>query len=67
MRLLTGEQISSYGFRWGVVDVARTWSRNGYRGLTVDTDRQYLDIVITPTGLIRVGEVVTKPNRERTP
>ena len=46
-----------YGFRFGAAHVQRYVSHNGYVTLGIETPRQQLVITVTPSGLIRVGEV----------
>ena len=50
-----------YGFRWGPVEVKRllTTNRNDANSgvvLSLITDRQEIDIYVTPTGIIRLSE-----------
>lgn len=46
-----------YGFRYGAVRVERCGSHLGHVFLTLYTPRQQLEVRITPTGLIRPGDV----------
>lgn len=52
-----------YGFRWGVLEVSRAAEHRGHRVITLRTDRERLDVRITPTGLIRIDGPVTKVKR----
>jgi hypothetical protein len=56
MTEITG-RITKFGFHYGPAKVTRSWSHKGHVGLEVHTGKQTLDIRITPTGLIRVGEI----------
>lgn len=47
-----------YGFEFGPAVVERLAHDNGYVVVGVKTQRQRLDITITPSGLIRVGKPV---------
>lgn len=49
---------TSYGFQFGPAVVERLASHDGYVVVGIKTQRQRLDITITPTGLIRVGKPV---------
>jgi hypothetical protein len=55
------QEASKYGFRWGAVDVVRAATHKGYRFLLIETERQAVQIAITPTGFLRVG----KPHKNR--
>ena len=49
---------TKYGFQWGDVIVERSWSeKDGTKGLNISTGKKRLDIRITPTGFIKVGEI----------
>ena len=48
---------TTYGFRFGAAHVQRYVSHNGYVTLGIETPRQQLKITVTPSGLIRVGQV----------
>lgn len=51
-----------FGFTWGQVTVERTANIKGHRVLTVKTNRERVDLRVTPSGLIRVTRVeVDKP------
>ena len=44
---------TTYGFEYGAARIERTASDKGYVFLTVVTPRRTMEIVVTPTGLIR--------------
>lgn len=46
-----------YGFEYGAARVERSWSHKGHVGLTIHTGKQLLSVRVTPSGLIRVGEI----------
>jgi hypothetical protein len=46
-----------YGFEYGAARVERACSGKGYVVLRIETPRQIVDITVTPTGLIRLGEL----------
>ena len=46
---------TKFGFNWGAANIERCCSHKGYVFLTVRTKRQWLDITVTPSGLIRSG------------
>lgn len=48
---------TEYGFEFGPAKVERAWSHQGHVGIMIHTGKQLLNIRVTPTGLIRVGEV----------
>jgi hypothetical protein len=50
---------TNYGFIWGPVEVERSASTPNIWVLTLRTDRQMLEVRVTPTGLIRVGAPLT--------
>lgn len=45
-----------YGVRLGPDELVLLWEHRGYVGWQLKTPRQQVDIVLTPTGLIRLGE-----------
>lgn len=47
-----------YGFEWGPLVISRVMSDDGW-GVMVEirTPRQSLNIRVTPSGLIRIGEI----------
>jgi hypothetical protein len=47
---------TDYGFIWGPVEVERSVFERDSVLLTLKTDRQILEVRVTSTGLIRVGE-----------
>lgn len=51
-----------YGFRWYQATVERTASvgtkRGHYLSIAVRTPRAWVDIMVTPSGLIRPGNVI---------
>jgi hypothetical protein len=51
---------TNYGFIWGPVEVERSISTPNMWLLTLRTDRQILEVRVTPTGLIRVGAPVKR-------
>lgn len=50
-------QITPYGFEWGPMVIERATSHNGHVVLTLKTDKQIMNIRVTPAGLIRPGEI----------
>ncbi len=44
------------GFDWGPVTVERQMSHMGYVVLQVRTERGMVDIISTPTGLLRISD-----------
>ena len=46
----------TYGFDWGGIEVTRAVSHGGYKILHISTARRILEVVVTPTGLIRIQE-----------
>jgi len=59
-------RITQYGFDWGPASVIRSWSHKGHVGFEIFTGKQTLDVRVTPSGLIRVGEI-EKDWREKGP
>lgn len=51
---------TSLGFSWGEALIERQIYHKGHRLLMVCTPREYLEIRITPSGLIRFGKRGTK-------
>lgn len=51
---------TSLGFAWGEALIERQIYHKGHRLLRVSTPRGYVDIRITPSGLIRVTKQGTK-------
>jgi hypothetical protein len=47
--------VTQYGFEYGAAKIQRIASDKGYAFLTISTPRQTVDIVVTPSGLIRIG------------
>lgn len=50
------EQDTRFGFSWGPVKVERFTEHRGSVYLTLSTARQLVDVRVTPSGLIRIGE-----------
>lgn len=46
-----------YGFRYGPATVVRLFSDKRGVGLMVQGNRQSVQLWVTPTGLVRVGEI----------
>ena len=49
-------EVTQYGFKFGAAEYTRACSQSGYTWVLVKTPRQQLEICVTPTGFIRVGE-----------
>jgi hypothetical protein len=54
---MSNGRITEYGFEFGAAKVERAWEHKGHVGLTIYTGKQLLNVRITPSGLIRVGEI----------
>lgn len=50
--------VTQYGFKFGAATVDRLVSHKGYVVIGVKTPRQRIEIMVTPSGLIRVGKLV---------
>jgi hypothetical protein len=50
--------LTRYGFEYGAALVERAGSLHGHIVLTISTGRQRVDVRVTPSGLIRVNDVV---------
>jgi hypothetical protein len=53
-------EATDYGFVWGPVEVERSASTPNIWLLTLKTDRQILEVRVTPTGLIRVDTPIKR-------
>lgn len=49
--------LTRYGMRYGPARIERSCSHNGYVGIEIWTGRRRITVVVTPSGLIRPGEV----------
>lgn len=47
---------TQFGFQFGPAEVQRWTEHKGYVSVGIVTDRQQVEIVVTPSGLIRVGK-----------
>lgn len=48
---------TKFGFSWGAASVNRVTEHEGHVVLEISTDRQTLEVRVTPGGLIRAGAV----------
>ena len=55
---MTHYRESKYGFEYGAAIVERAASHKGYVSFMIRTERQLLQIDVTPTGFIRVGKPI---------
>ena len=46
-----------YGFEWDQVKVERLISDQGYKLIAIKTPRRELEILVTPSGLLRLKEI----------
>jgi hypothetical protein len=53
---MTDEESAKYGFRWGNATVTSCCESKWGRWLQIQSQSHIIDIRITPSGLIRVGE-----------
>lgn len=50
-------QITQYGFQYGAAKVERFAQHKGYAVIGVTTPRSRMEIIVTPSGLLRIGKV----------
>lgn len=59
---------TTYGFKWGPVSVERLASEDKFGVvLLIETERGRLEVRVTPSGLIRNGDVTKKTRKTRKP
>lgn len=59
-------KITQYGFEYEAATVERCASHKGYAIIGIKTKRQWVHIQVTPSGLLRIGNVYpTKNPRQR--
>ena len=51
----TEAKITQYGFQFGAAKVERFASHKGYVVIGLTTPKQRLEIIVTPTGIVRLG------------
>lgn len=54
------QDVMKYGFRWGAADITRCCTIRGTNILSIVTDREELQINITPTGKLKAFKLPRK-------